>query len=202
MILPGYGDRPGAAAAGQLAAIGCLGLIVAAVALQGFLVGIGGPIVGIAVVMAIALFVIGLAAYANRGGRAHGSGRPSRPARPPLTGKPVRGRPGARPLHSGHGPDQREGRVVHRVRHPRDEPPRGRRRRGQPRPGLPRLPGPAGAQGGGRGRALRRRQPVRDHLGREAAPRGDRREDGSLPTRAGSPTPRPRSPSPAARPRG
>ena len=70
MLLPGYRDRPGAAATGQLAAIGCLGLIVAAVALQGFLVGIGGPIVGIAVVMAIALFVIGLAAYANRGGRA------------------------------------------------------------------------------------------------------------------------------------
>lgn len=70
MVLPGYGDRPGAAAAGQLGAIGCLGLIVAAVALQGFLVGVGGPVVGIAVLMAIALFVIGLAAYANRGGRA------------------------------------------------------------------------------------------------------------------------------------
>ena len=69
MITPRFRDRPGSAAAGELGAIGCLGLIVAAIALQGFVVGVGGPLVGIAVIMAIALFVIGLAAYANRGGR-------------------------------------------------------------------------------------------------------------------------------------
>ena len=77
MITPRFRDRPGSAAAGELGAIGCLGLIVAAVALQGFLVGIGGPLVGIAAIMAVALFVIGLAAYLNRHRR--------RPAISPVT---------------------------------------------------------------------------------------------------------------------
>lgn len=66
MVTPRFRDRPGAAAAGELGAIGCLAVVVAIVALQGFLVGIGGPLVGIAAIMAIALFVIGLAAYVNR----------------------------------------------------------------------------------------------------------------------------------------
>jgi hypothetical protein len=48
--------------------------VVAVVALQGFLVGIGGPIVGIAAIMAIALFVIALAAYTNRHRRPGGPG--------------------------------------------------------------------------------------------------------------------------------
>jgi hypothetical protein len=74
MLVPRVRDRPGAATAGELAGIGCLGLVVAAIALQGLLVGVGGPFVGIAIVMAIALFVIGIAAFANRN-RRPGSGR-------------------------------------------------------------------------------------------------------------------------------
>jgi hypothetical protein len=66
MVLPRFRDRPGAASAGEVAAIGCLGLVVAVVALQGFLVGIGGPLIGIGIVMAVALFVIATAAFANR----------------------------------------------------------------------------------------------------------------------------------------
>ena len=65
-----------------------------------------------------------------------------------------------------------------------------RARRGQPRPGLPGLPGPGRAQGGGRGRAPRRHQPVRDHLGRAAAARRDRREDRALLSGLGRSTPR------------
>ena len=70
MVIPRFRDRPGAASAGEVAAIGCLGVVVAAIALQGFLVGIGGPLVGIGAVMAIALFVITVAAFANRDRRA------------------------------------------------------------------------------------------------------------------------------------
>jgi hypothetical protein len=68
MRLPRFRDRPGAAVAGELAGIGCLAVVVAVIALQGLLVGAGGPLVGIAVVMAIVLFVIAVAAYANRDG--------------------------------------------------------------------------------------------------------------------------------------
>ena len=79
MQLPRFRDRPDAAVAGELAGIGCLALVVAAIALQGFLVGVGGPLVGIAVVMAIALFAIAIAAYANRGrGRARPGGLATR----------------------------------------------------------------------------------------------------------------------------
>jgi hypothetical protein len=67
MATPRFRDRPGASSAGEVAAIGCLGLIVAVVALQGFLVGIGGPLIGVGIVMAVALFVIAIAAYAQRG---------------------------------------------------------------------------------------------------------------------------------------
>lgn len=70
MVTPRFRDRPGASSTGEVAAIGCLGLVVAAVALQGFAVGIGGPLIGIAIVMAVALFVIAVAAYANRDRRA------------------------------------------------------------------------------------------------------------------------------------
>lgn len=69
MQVPRVRDRPGAATAGELAGIGCLGIVVGAIALQGLLVGVGGPLVGIAVLMAIALFVIGIAAFANRNRR-------------------------------------------------------------------------------------------------------------------------------------
>ena len=65
--------------------------------------------------------------------------------------------------------------------------------------GFPDFPAPAGDQGGGLRRDRRRRQPVRDHLGRAAAARGDRREFTrryGLPIVAES-----RSPSAAARPR-
>jgi hypothetical protein len=68
MQLPRFRDRPNAAVTGELAGIGCLALVVAAIALQGFVVGVGGPLIGIAVVMSIALFVIATAAYANRDG--------------------------------------------------------------------------------------------------------------------------------------
>ncbi|HET9345688.1 MAG TPA: hypothetical protein VFO05_08300 [Candidatus Limnocylindrales bacterium] len=81
MVTPRFRDRPGAAAAGELGAIGCLAVVVAAVALQGFLVGVGGPLVGIAAIMAIALFVIGLAAYANRHGRRDPATRQTRRGR-------------------------------------------------------------------------------------------------------------------------
>ncbi len=50
-------------------------------------------------------------------------------------------------------------------------------RRGQPRPGLPRLRLPARAQGRRRGGRARRHQPVRDHLGQQAAARRDRGDD-------------------------
>ena len=52
--------------------------------------------------------------------------------------------------------------------------------------GFPDFPAPAGAQGRGRGRAPRRHQPVRDHLGRAAAARGDRGEDRPLPPGLGA----------------
>jgi hypothetical protein len=74
MALPRFRDRPGAASAGEVAAIGCLGLVVAVIALQGFLVGVGGPLIGIGVVMAVALFVIAVAAFANRDRRGAGRG--------------------------------------------------------------------------------------------------------------------------------
>jgi hypothetical protein len=75
MSLPRFRDRAGAATAGQLASIGCLAVVVSVVALQGVLIGAGGPIVGILVLMAIALVVIVVAAYSNRNRH-----RPSRPA--------------------------------------------------------------------------------------------------------------------------
>lgn len=78
MTLPRFRDRPGSDTAGQLAGIGCLGLIVATIAFQGVLVGIGGPLVGIAVLVAIALFVIAIAAYANRDGRGSAGNRAQR----------------------------------------------------------------------------------------------------------------------------
>ena len=66
MLVPRFRDRPGASMIGQVGAIGCLALVVGVVALQAYLVGIGGPIVWIAVVMAVALVVIAVAAFANR----------------------------------------------------------------------------------------------------------------------------------------
>jgi hypothetical protein len=81
MLTPRFRDRPGAAAAGELGAIGCLAVIVAIIALQGFLVGVGGPIVGIAAIMAIALFVIGLAAHTNRHRRPASAPRQTRRGR-------------------------------------------------------------------------------------------------------------------------
>ena len=74
------------------------------------------------------------------------------------------------------GVDQRQGRHLHRVGHPRDEPAVRGLRRGQPRPGLPRLRLPARAQGGGEGGHRRRRQPVRRHLGRAGLPAGPGRQ--------------------------
>jgi peptidoglycan/LPS O-acetylase OafA/YrhL len=73
MLVPRVRDRPGAATAGELAAIVVLAVVVAAVALQGLLVGVGGPVLGIFVIMAVALFVIAVAAYANRNRRAGAS---------------------------------------------------------------------------------------------------------------------------------
>jgi hypothetical protein len=81
MLTPRFRDRPGAAAAGELGAIGCLAVVAAIVALQGLLVGVGGPVVGIAAIMAIALFVIGLAAYANRHRRPGSAPRQTRRGR-------------------------------------------------------------------------------------------------------------------------
>jgi hypothetical protein len=81
MLTPRFRDRPGAATAGELGAIGCLATVVGVVALQGFLVGVGGPIVGIAAIMAIALFVIALAAYANLHRRPGSAPRQSRRGR-------------------------------------------------------------------------------------------------------------------------
>ena len=73
LLSPRFRDRPGAATAGELAAIGCLAIVAAVIALQGLLVGVGGPLVGIAVLMAVALCVIAIAAFANRdaAGRRH-----------------------------------------------------------------------------------------------------------------------------------
>ena len=76
MVIPRFRDRPGASSVGEVAAIGCLGLVVALVALQGVLVGIGGPLIGIGLVMAVALFVIALVAYANRDKRNRTSASP------------------------------------------------------------------------------------------------------------------------------
>jgi hypothetical protein len=73
MSLPRFRDRPETATVGELAGIGCLGVIVAIIALQGFLAGIGGPLVVIGAIMAIALFVIAVAAYANRDRRPGGA---------------------------------------------------------------------------------------------------------------------------------
>jgi hypothetical protein len=73
MSLPRIRDRAGAATAGQLASIGCLAVVVSLIALQGILMGAGGPVVGILVLMAIALFVIAVAAFANRDRRRPGS---------------------------------------------------------------------------------------------------------------------------------
>ena len=77
-------------------------------------------------------------------------------------------------------PSLREGLPIHRIGHPRDDPTRARARRGQSRPGIPRLRVSARAEGGGLGGDPRRHQPVRDHLGRQGLPRGDRRQDGAL----------------------
>ena len=81
MSLPRFRDRAGAATAGQLASIGCLAIVVAVIALQGILIGATGPIIGILVLMAIALFVIAVAAYANRDRRGPGSSVDPRPVR-------------------------------------------------------------------------------------------------------------------------
>ena len=98
--------------------------------------------------------------------------------------------------------DLAEGGELHRIGHPRDDPPGAGARRGQPRPGLPRLRLPARAEGGGQGGDRRRHQPVRDHLGRARLPRGDRgQDDALLPRLDGRPGDR-GSPSPAAPPRG
>jgi hypothetical protein len=78
MSVPRIRDRAGAATTGQLASIGCLAVVVSIVALQGFLVGVAGPVLGIPVLMAIALFVIGVAAYANRDRRGPAAARPPR----------------------------------------------------------------------------------------------------------------------------
>ena len=68
-----------------------------------------------------------------------------------------------------------EGHAVHRVGHPRDDAPRASPRRGQPVAGIPGLPGTGRDQGGGLRGHPRRCQPVRGHLGRARAARGDRR---------------------------
>ena len=80
MTLPRVRDRAGAATTGQLASIGCLAVVVAIIALQGLLVGVGGPLLGVLILMAIALFVIAIAAVANRDVR-RAAARPTR--RPP-----------------------------------------------------------------------------------------------------------------------
>jgi hypothetical protein len=66
MLVPRFRDRPGSSAAGQVAAIGCLAVVAAVVAVQGFLLNLGGPIVWIAAVVAVALVVIAIAAFVNR----------------------------------------------------------------------------------------------------------------------------------------
>ena len=62
-----------------------------------------------------------------------------------------------------------EGGALHRVGHPRDDAACEPARRGQPVAGLPRLPGARRDQGRGAPRDRRRRQPVRDHLGRASS---------------------------------
>ena len=74
-------DRAGAATAGQLASIGCLAVVVAVVALEGLLIGVSGPILGVLILMAIAMFVIVVAAYANRDVRRSGPRPTKRPPR-------------------------------------------------------------------------------------------------------------------------
>jgi len=81
MTLPRIRDRAGAATAGQLASIGCLAVVVAVVALQGLLIGVGGPILGVLILMAIAMFVIVVAAFANRDARRSGPRAVKRPPR-------------------------------------------------------------------------------------------------------------------------
>ena len=81
MTLPRVRDRAGAATAGQLASIGCLAVVVAVVALQGLLIGVSGPILGVLILMAIAMFVIVVAAFANRDVRRSGPRPTKRPPR-------------------------------------------------------------------------------------------------------------------------
>ena len=94
-----------------------------------------------------------------------------RPPSPPPVAAPAS--PAARP-RAHERPRLGQGRALHRVRDPRDDAPRAPARRGEPVAGLPRLPGPGGGEGGGAPGDRRRRQPVRDHLGRALAARGHR----------------------------
>ena len=66
--------------------------------------------------------------------------------------------------------------ALHGVRHPGDDPGRPGARRDQPGAGFPGLPGAGSPEGSGRPGDLLRHQPVRDHVGREAAARSGRRE--------------------------
>ncbi len=66
--------------------------------------------------------------------------------------------------------------MLHGVRDPGDDTPGERAPGREPLPGLPRLPGTGGSEGGGAARDLGRREPVRDHLGREVAARRHRRQ--------------------------
>ena len=81
MTLPRIRDRAGAATVGQLASIGCLAVVVAVIALQGLLIGVAGPILGVLILMAVAMFVIVVAAFANRDVRRSGPRPTKRPPR-------------------------------------------------------------------------------------------------------------------------
>ena len=122
----------------------------------------------------------------------------------------VRRRYGARsaPAHVSIRDDRmphisRQGEQLHRVGHPRDDPPvRIAHGADQPGPGLSRLPGAGRDQGGRRaGDRATDDQPVRDHVGRDGRSARPSRPRPALDLPAGRSTPSARSRSPAARPR-
>ena len=121
--------------------------------------------------MAIAMFVIVVAAFANR------DVRRSIPRATEAAAAALTCRTGGRAGYTlGNGPDQRESRVVHRVGHPRDDAARDSSRRRQPGAGLSRLPG--ARRRSRRRRARRSTADVNQYAitwGARAAARGDRR---------------------------
>ncbi len=169
------GDAAGPSARTSLIGLVVVAVVIVAIAFQGVLAGGAGVGQGILVLVAVSLAFIAVLAFLNR------SRRPAA-----VRSAATRLRRSARGYTLAHAPDQPQGRVVHGIRHPRDEPPRRRGRRRQPRPGLSRLPGSRRAEGRGRRRPPRRHQPVRDHMGFAAAPRRDRGEDRSIPSGLGS----------------